>query len=73
MKADPYREYRHNQVETATPGKLLLLLYGGALKFIRGAREGIAGKNFEKANGQIQRAQDIIFELMASWISARGR
>ncbi|MDO9574606.1 MAG: flagellar export chaperone FliS [Candidatus Contubernalis sp.] len=66
MLANPYQKYQHNQVETSTPEKLLLMLYNGALKFIRGAREAVAQRDIEKANNRINRVQDIIFELMSS-------
>ncbi len=66
MLANPYRKYQQTQVGTASPEKLLLMLYNGALKFIKGAREAILAKEIEKANHQIVRVQDIIYELMAS-------
>ncbi|UNC93823.1 flagellar export chaperone FliS [Candidatus Contubernalis alkaliaceticus] len=73
MLANPYQKYQHNQVETSTPGKLLLMLYNGALKFIREARKAAEEKNIEKVNNKIGRAQDIIFELMSSLNFEQGK
>ncbi len=64
MLANPYQKYQQNQIDTASPGKLLIMLYDGALKFIKAAREGIADEDIEKANNNIIKVQDIVTELM---------
>ncbi|MBS4021297.1 MAG: flagellar export chaperone FliS [Dethiobacter sp.] len=66
MLTDPYYQYRQNQVETASPGKLLLMLYNGALKYLRLSKAGIEENNIEKANSGLGKTQDIISELTAS-------
>jgi len=66
MAANPYGQYRQNQVATATPEKLLLMVYDGAVKFIKSAREGVAGRDAERANREIKRVQDILAELAAA-------
>ncbi len=66
MLTDPYLQYKHNEVATATPGKLLLMLYYASIRFLKLARAGIEEKDFEKVNMYMGKAQDIIFELMAS-------
>lgn len=63
---NPYFSYRQSQVETADPGELLLLLYGGAVSFLRRGREAMARDNVEEANRFLGRAQDILCELMSS-------
>ncbi len=63
---NPYLSYRQNQVETAGPGELLLMLYSGAISFLRRAREALAGGNMAEANRFLGRAQDIMCELMSS-------
>ncbi len=64
MLANPYQKYQQNQIDTASPGKLLIMLYDGALKFIKAARDGIADEDIEKANNNIIKVQDIVTELM---------
>lgn len=50
---------------TASPGELILMLYDGAIKFIKQAKMHIENRDIEKAHGAILRAQDIVAELMA--------
>ncbi len=63
---NPYQNYRRTQVETADQASLLLMLYSGALKFTRLARQAIEDNDIEEANHQLGRAQDILCELMGS-------
>ena len=63
---NPYQAYRQNAVNTATPGELTLMLYDGCLKFIRLAKEAINQENIEEKNKNIQKAQNIITELMVT-------
>lgn len=64
--ANVYDQYRRTKVETLTPGKLLLMLYDGALNNINQAREAITAKEIPRAHEHIIKAQDIIVELMAT-------
>jgi flagellar protein FliS len=66
MIANPYQRYFQNQVYTASPERLILMLYDGALKFLKSARAAIPEKDFDKANSCIGRVQDIVTELMVS-------
>ena len=61
-----YNAYKQNSVTTASPGELTLMLYNGCLKFLTKAKVAIADKNIEQRNTNIQRAQAIISELMAT-------
>ncbi|MGD6903061.1 flagellar export chaperone FliS [Bacillus infantis] len=63
---NPYQSYQQNSVTTASPGELTLMLYNGCLKFILQAKKAIAGKNIEAKNTNIQKAQNIIRELMVT-------
>lgn len=63
---NPYQQYQQNNVNTATPGDLTLMLYNGALKFLRQGKAAIEQKKIEEANNKIGRVQDIIAELMSS-------
>lgn len=59
-----YQTYQQNQVNTASPGKLLLMLYDGAVKFLRLAMVALEEENFEKANEYLKKTQNIVHELM---------
>ncbi|MDW7674420.1 MAG: flagellar export chaperone FliS [Bacillota bacterium] len=63
---NPYQQYQQNNVYTATPGELTLMLYNGAIKFLKQAKVAIEEKNIEEANNKICRVQDILAELMSS-------
>ncbi|AOY75696.1 flagellar export chaperone FliS [Clostridium formicaceticum] len=60
---NPYNQYKENNIMTASPENLTLLLYNGALKFIHQGKMFIEQKNIQKANDAIIRTQDIIQEL----------
>ncbi|HNR03585.1 MAG TPA: flagellar export chaperone FliS [Bacillota bacterium] len=56
--------YKKNMVTTATPQELTLMLYNGLIRFLKQAVMGIDEKSIEKANNNIIKAQDILFEFM---------
>jgi len=58
--------YKEIQVKTANQGKLIVMLYDGAIKFLRIAIENIPKKKYDSVNTNIIKAQDIITELMLS-------
>lgn len=60
------REYEHNSVFTATPEELTLMLYNGAVKFIKQTEFYIQDKAYDKANESCIKAQNIIHELMST-------
>ncbi len=66
LSNNPYLNYRRNQVETAAPEELLLMLYRGAFSFIHRAREALAAGNLQETNRFLGRAQDILCELLGS-------
>jgi flagellar protein FliS len=51
---------------TASPGELTLMLYDGCLKNLKLAKIHIETKDFLKTNVVLQKAQNIICELMRS-------
>jgi flagellar secretion chaperone FliS len=63
---NPYQQYQNNSVNTASPGELTLMLYNGCLKFIKLAKKAIEDKNIEVKNTNIQKAQNIVSELMVT-------
>ena len=58
-----YGQYRQVQVNTAAPGKLILMLYQGAIKALKKAVELIDRKEYGEKGDQLIKAQDIIMEL----------
>ncbi len=66
MAENPYQQYRVTQVKTANQGKLILLLYDGAIRFLREAEAALPGKKYDIVNQKIIRTQDILTELMVS-------
>ena len=63
QSASQYMEY---EAMTASPEKLTLMLYDGAIRFMNQAVIHIGGKNTEKTNELLLRAQDIYTELMST-------
>lgn len=62
----PYKNYIKQEVEGATKGKLVLLLYDGAVKFMRVSIKAIEDGNVPEAHNNIMKAQNIIYELMST-------
>ncbi|OGI17790.1 MAG: flagellar export chaperone FliS [Candidatus Melainabacteria bacterium RIFOXYA2_FULL_32_9] len=62
---NPYlKQYQQTEVQTASPEKLLIMLYDGAIQFLNKAKVGIANKNIEEIHNNIIGAQKIISEFM---------
>ena len=55
--------YKRQQIMTATPEALTLMLYNGCLKFIKEGADALTEKNYEAANTSLQKAQNIISEF----------
>lgn len=66
QSSNAYQIYQQNEVLTASKGKLLIMLYDGAIRFLRFAQIAIDEKNYESANKYLVKAQNIISELMAT-------
>lgn len=64
--------YQQGQTLTVSGGQLVVLLYDGALKFLRRALVGIASHDIEAAHNGICRAQDILAELDATLDDSAG-
>lgn len=63
---DAYSQYRETQIMTASQGRLVVMLYEGALRFIDNALAGIEAGKLDQVNSALLRAQDIITELALS-------
>lgn len=59
-------QYFRNQVETASPTRLVVLLYDGAIRFCTLGLESMCAGDLEKQNTNLIKAQRILGELMGS-------
>ncbi|GGN93217.1 flagellar export chaperone FliS [Saccharibacillus kuerlensis] len=66
MIYSPYQKYQQTQAQTASKPKLLIMLYDGAIRFVKAGIDGISEKNYEAANNNLCKAQAIVHELVSS-------
>ncbi|MBI3302270.1 MAG: flagellar export chaperone FliS [Deltaproteobacteria bacterium] len=67
-----FQAYRQNQVTTADPGTILLLLYQGAIDFLRQAKTSLERGDMAEKGWCVTRALAIISELLTSLNFAVG-
>ena len=58
------KQYQTNNITTATPEKLMIMLFDGALQFLQKAKTAIEEKNLQERSLNIEMARKIIRELM---------
>lgn len=58
------KQYQASNVNTATPEKLMIMLFDGALQFLQKAKTAITEKNLVERSQNIDGARKIIRELM---------
>ena len=58
-----FHQYQNTEVTTVDGGKLVVLLYEGAIKFLARALQSVNNNDIEGKCNNINRAQDIINEL----------
>ncbi|PIQ23712.1 flagellar export chaperone FliS [bacterium (Candidatus Blackallbacteria) CG17_big_fil_post_rev_8_21_14_2_50_48_46] len=63
--ATPMEQYKLAQIETATPERLLVMLYEGAIKFLNLAAQALDEEQLETSHRNILRAEAILLELMS--------
>ncbi|HBG48151.1 MAG TPA: flagellar export chaperone FliS [Cyanobacteria bacterium UBA9971] len=62
---NPYlKQYQTNQIQTASPEKILIMLYDGAIQFLNKAKKELENKNIQEVHNNILGAQKIISEFM---------
>ncbi len=69
--------YLQDAIETASPGRLLTMLYDRLVCDIAGAELAISTATYSEANALLLHAQDIVLELQSSldmrtWSGAKG-
>ena len=58
------KQYQTNNISTATPEKLMILLFDGALQFLQKAKVAISENKLQERSENITGARKIIRELM---------
>ncbi|SES80789.1 flagellar export chaperone FliS [Anaerobranca gottschalkii] len=66
MLNNPYQQYRQTQIQTASPGELVLMLYNGAIKNINNGLEHLDKGEKQEFRQKIDKALDIVTELMVN-------
>jgi flagellar secretion chaperone FliS len=61
-----YDQYQENQIMSASPEKILLMLYDGAIRFTRQAMYGLEEENLTLFHNGIQKTMAIITEFSNS-------
>lgn len=60
---NPYQQYKKTSIESASREKLLLLMYEGAIRFVKLAINAMEKNNIADKGTYIGRAYDVIMEL----------
>ncbi|MNO78365.1 Flagellar protein FliS [compost metagenome] len=67
-----YQAYQKNKYQTASPHRLTLMLYQGAIQFATKAQGAIRDHDIAETNRYVQKTQDIVYELMSSLDMKQG-
>lgn len=66
IAANTASAYKTQQIMTASPEELTLMLYNGALRFVTESIKALETGDLEKSNSSNLRAQDIVTEFMCT-------
>jgi len=69
---DFQERYLQNKIQTAAPEVLVSMMYEGAIRFLKIARESLMTRDWEKVNSNIIRTQNIVSELAFSLDKKKG-
>ncbi len=58
-----YQKYKNQSVQTASREKILLMLYEGAIRFVKLSMQAVDNKNIAERGINIGKTLDIVFEL----------
>ncbi|OQA00797.1 MAG: Flagellar protein FliS [Planctomycetes bacterium ADurb.Bin401] len=58
-----YETYQENSITTQSQGRLVVMLYEGAIKFLKRAVIEIQAQDFEAKSNYLRKSEDIINEL----------
>ncbi len=57
-------QYKSNEISTVSQGRLIVMLYEGAIRFLNLAIENNTPRKYDVVNNNILKAQEIVTELM---------
>lgn len=60
-----YQAYQKNKYGTASPHRLITMLYDGAIRFMNQSIVNVQAKDIGATNLSLSKAQDIIYELIS--------
>jgi len=69
---NPYQVYQQTQVKTLSQGRLILMLYEGAVKFLKQAIDSIEENKTGEATNFIIKVEDIFYELESTLNMSAG-
>jgi len=72
MNKNRAEQYKKTQINTSSPGKLLLMLYQGAIKFSKLAIQNIEADQIEDSHKNIIKVQNIVLELKSTLDKEKG-
>ena len=58
--------YQETSISTQSKGRVVVMLYDGAIKFLRQGREAMVQQDYSKKTHFLAKARDIVFELNQS-------
>ncbi|WP_374017802.1 flagellar export chaperone FliS [Paenibacillus thiaminolyticus] len=67
-----YQAYQKNKYETASPHRLILMLYSGAIKYLKQTNSALEAEDYSSAHEYNLKVQDILFELISSLNEREG-
>ena len=67
-RSNPYQE---TAVQTSSPTKLVVMLYEGAIRFLRQSIEAVGAKDFDRKRQSVDRAMAVIQHLQST-LDKRG-
>lgn len=73
-RIDQLKSYKETRIKTANQGKLIVMLYDGAIKYLNLALDNMdeTDKHYDEISNNIIKVQDIVTELMVSLDFERG-
>lgn len=69
---NPYQQYQTMQVQTATAGDLVVMLYDATIRALAQADAALGERQLDVAHAKLTRAQDIVIELNSGVDTERG-
>ncbi len=65
-QSHPYKNYQVTEVQTADQRQLIIMLYDGAIRFLKKAVIKIETQDYEGAHNYLVRSRDVVSELLST-------